>query len=71
VIGYVITAHPSDYPDKYVVRAHHWAGLEHLVSLTPEAVVDSLEEARREVPPGLLRVPRYVEDDPVIVEWWL
>jgi hypothetical protein len=58
---------PADYPSKYVVRKSLVPG-----GVTNEMfVADSLAEARALVPPGLHRLPRQRDDDPVIVEVWL
>jgi len=74
---YVIYHHVKDYPGKFPVK--RW----NLKSATAEAdqvraresqlvgVVDSLEEARKLIPPGLHNVGRREEDDPVIVEAWI
>jgi hypothetical protein len=68
---------PRDYPESYVVRrsvvfcgAHPLAGQVAMDS-QPTAVVSSLEDARAHVPPGRYCLPRYLEDDPCIVEVWL
>ena len=62
--------HPLDYPDKWAVR--RWIistkGGEKSAEL---GLADSLEEARSLVPQGKVRVPRFAEDDPKIVEVWL
>jgi len=34
-------------------------------------LADTLEAIRAMLPPGLVCIPRYVDDDPVIVEVWL
>jgi len=63
----VVYQNPSDYPDKWVVRA--------FVGLTPEpqprTVADSLEEARSVIPLHFTNIGRYAEDDPVIYESWI
>ena len=67
---YAIYYNPSDVPGKYVVR-RWWIDVG---SLTPDPdrhVVDTLEEARKLIPDGFTCVPRYMNDDPVIVEVWV
>lgn len=69
---WVIYRHPLDYSDKFVVRAQHVrprAGVE--IDVEPTAVVDSLEEAREEIPAGLFNLGRQHDDDPAIYEVWL
>ena len=66
LIIYVIYQNPSDFPGKFVLR--RWVGL------NPDqkpAVCMTLAEARRAVPPNKYRLPRFDNDDPVIVETWL
>ena len=74
---YVIYHNVKDYPGKFLVK--RW----NLTSATAEAdqvracesqlvgVVDSLEEARKLIPPGLRNLGRREQDDPVIVEAWI
>lgn len=68
---WTVYQNPSDFPGKFVVRAS--AILAGRVVMDPEAtcVVETLEEARRAIPPGLYRQPRQRLDDPCIVEVWL
>lgn len=68
---WVIYEHPKDYPDKFVVRG--W-NIEHGGVNRPDKSVllaDSLKEARELVPQGLFHLPRFKDDDPVIVETWI
>jgi hypothetical protein len=67
----VIYDHPRDYPEKWVVRAQTLKGHEEIVRSPDCSLHDSLEEARRALPPGLVRFDRDPEDDPVIRETWL
>ena len=58
---------PSDYPDRWVVRAFTVPG-----GPRPEHFVcDTLEHARACVPAGLFRLPRMENDEPQIYETWL
>lgn len=61
---YVIYQCPKDYPDKYVVRL--WK-LDIPVD-PPIAVVDTIEDARANVPEGLYCQQPFPEDDPCIYE---
>ena len=69
---YVIYRQPSDFPDSFVCRSHRLLPCgrsepRHLVSVAPD-----LETVRAMLPrPGLARVERHPQDDPVIVETWL
>lgn len=62
--------HPRDYPDNVVVR-RHWATIPASCDPEPFVVADSLEEARRSLPPGLHNLGRDPRDDPAIVETWI
>lgn len=64
-----ITEKPTDYPEFFVARK--W-----VIGQTPEAtnevlLGETLEEVRAKLPPGLHRMNRSPEDDPVLVESWL
>lgn len=66
---WTVYAHPRDYPDKFVARKCLVATT---VQLTHDMfVADTLAEIRSLLPPGLMRLDRFPEDDPVIVEVWL
>ena len=68
---WVIYRYPDDFPDHYVVRRHSvLPGGLHQVQRRCE-LAESLEQARRKVPPGLTNLGRSRDDDPVIVEVWL
>lgn len=70
---YVIYRHPLDHPAKFVVR--EWFIGDRFYDLRPAdeptAVVDTIEEARAALPPGLVRVQRQRGDDWSIYETWL
>lgn len=84
---FVIYHNALDYPGKFVVRRHRQdldkvrSGFtqsldEAIASSTvpdpkPLTVVDSLDEARDALPPGLTNIGRYDNDDAVIVEVWV
>lgn len=63
---YCVYDHPSDYPEKYVVRA--WIG-GRPTEITYEA--DTLEELRALKSHSMVTIPRMPDDDPVIVECWI
>lgn len=73
LITFTIYEKPKDYPDKFVVR--RWAVVRGQPNPVPDpkawAVTDSLEQARASLPPGLVCIDRYAQDDPVIVETWV
>lgn len=67
---YTIYEHPRDFPEGYVVRA--WDIRPHGVMRPLEARwTQSLDDARKLVPPGLYRMPRSPGDDRTIVETWI
>lgn len=60
---------PKDAPGRYVVRRWH-IGVG--VATAHEAhISETLEGVRGVVPPGMYRLERHADDDPVIVEVWL
>ena len=57
---------PADYPGKFVAR--RWI----LDMPTTDVLVDDTLPALRErLPPGLYRMNRNPQDDPVIIETWI
>jgi hypothetical protein len=71
---YAIYAQPKDYPTKFVVWIHRVIlGEKRLWTESDKdcSLADSLEEARRLLPPGLHNLGRAPEDDPVIAEVWV
>jgi hypothetical protein len=69
---FVITANPSDFPGKFVVRENVIArgSSEPILDPAPLAVVDTITEARAAVPPDRICMPRSPKDPPVVVETW-
>jgi len=67
---WAIYDHPKDHPNHFVVRCQTIiAGATFFGS---PRLYSSLEMARKfGVPPGMTRVSRADEDDPVIVETWI
>lgn len=68
---FTIYRNPSDFAGKYVVRRVCIGPVGFRHDSEPLAVVDTLQEARAAIPPGLYNLGRAVEDDPVIEEVWL
>lgn len=67
---YCITYDPSDHPGMYAVRKH----LAFINGTRPAELIglsSTLEEARKMVPEGLIRIARDDDDDKVIVESWI
>lgn len=70
LIQYTIYARPRDYPNSFVVR--RWRIYANDLRPDPSVnVCQTLEEARSCIPPGLVRIPRFRDDDPTIVEVWM
>lgn len=67
---WVIYDHPSDHPDGFVLRAAYIAKggftVDKVAWKHPE-----VEALRAIVPPGLYRLPRFIDDDPAILEVWV
>jgi hypothetical protein len=68
---WVIYDHPRDYPEKWVVRGQTVEGHGKITPSPDCSLHDSLVEARRAIPPGLVMLSRDPGDDPVIRETWL
>jgi hypothetical protein len=67
---WTVTWNASDYPKQAAARPHLvGAGKQSVVSAV--LLADSLDELRNSLPPGLTRMERQPNDDPVIVEIWL
>lgn len=69
---YTVYNNPKDYPGCFVARRSVVlrSGLLR-VDRIPHAVCSTLEEVRAALPPGLDRLERAPNDDPVIVEVWM
>jgi hypothetical protein len=63
---FVIYDHPKDYPGHFVVR--RWFGT---IATSDFAIANTIEEARAEVPDGLVRLPHQPGEDAVIAETWI
>lgn len=70
---WTIYNHPTDAPEPFGYAVREWhvgdEGGPHATSQVLFAM--TLEDARALVPPGLFRLERDPNDDPVIVETWL
>lgn len=67
---YTIYHSPSDFPDQFVMRKH----VIRPGATTPTddvVTADTLENIRKSIPDGLIRLERDECDDPVIVEVWI
>ena len=70
---FVIYENPSDFPGKFVLRRHmdDYAGGLVGVAVQPDAVEDTLDEARQKLPCGVFNIGRYPQDDVAIKEVWI
>ena len=68
---WVIYDHPRDHPDGYVLRAHYVMGDEKVEVDSVAWASPKVEVLRMIVPPGLYCLPRFENDDPVILEVWI
>jgi hypothetical protein len=69
---YTIYDHPRDYPDHFVVRT--WLvkpGKPEPEPTDEVRLTDTLEEARKHIPPQCVCFQRNEEDDPAVLETWL
>ena len=62
---------PTDFPGQFVVRRFTVTAAEVRRGDNPWSVKDTLEEARKTLPPGLVCMGRTSLDDSKIVETWL
>ena len=63
---WTVYQHPKDFPQSWVVRPHDVPGGPRVECF----VCNSLLEARMFIPPGLVRLARYEDDEPQIYETW-
>ncbi|MEJ6847521.1 hypothetical protein V3589_15035 [Sinorhizobium fredii] len=71
---YVVCKSPPDFPGKFTCRRHTInRGGDGGTEISPEVLVaERIEPIRAEMKQrGLYRLPRFPNDDPVIVECWL
>jgi hypothetical protein len=71
---WVIYARTTDYPAwPYVMREHHIQRRKGERDVTPTEnfhLAETIEELRRRIPKGKIRMLRTEGDEPQIVEWW-
>ncbi len=70
IFSYVIYFNPSDYPGKFVTRRHWTNGTEDIADRRC-VVSETIQEARKAVPSGLVNMGRAYERDMAIYEVWL
>jgi len=68
---YVIYDHPKDHPNNFVVRRWKLAADGTLTAENDCFLAGTIDDARSFVPRGLVHIPRYPQDDPVITEVWM
>lgn len=68
---FCIYRNPSDYPKKYVVRRWTIGSDGELTADDDCMVFTRLTDARKAIPPGLVRIGRDKHDDKTIVEVWI
>lgn len=68
---WVIYWNPKDFRDRYVVRRWLVVASGPIPDEEPTAVVETLDEARRSIPEGLVRLDRSPADERQILEVWL
>lgn len=67
LVIWTICQNPSDYPGLFTMRPHYIARK----TIGPVLTAETLEGIRALLPPNVIRLPRAIEDDQVIVECWL
>jgi hypothetical protein len=63
-----ITTNTTDRPGQFVARPH---SVRHNRPLTAALSAATYDDLIAQLPPGLIKMPRSVFDDPVIVESWM
>lgn len=61
--------HPRDYPEEFVARL--WHGQEPSNHVILARTLDELRVKIQQAHPSAVRIPRFAEDDPTIIEAWL
>lgn len=70
MVQWVVYDHPTDFPDKWVMRAFKVVG-EKIQPTNMAWAFDTLNEIHTMIPEGCARVQRHVLDDPKIYEVWI
>ncbi len=68
---WVVYDHPRDFPDHIVVRRQFAMRNGEVMTAAVGGLYDDIDAAREDLPYGLCCLPRYPDDDPVIVETWI
>ena len=68
---WVIYHRPLDFPDVPYVARRQWVRGDEIEYDPDHFEADTLEEIRAKIPWGLVKIGRYPDDDPVIVECWM
>jgi hypothetical protein len=70
--AYVIYDRPKDYPDSFPVRRHFTLFDGRIIAERDLfGCGDTVDDARRCLPPGLYKMPQLAGDDPAILEVWI
>jgi hypothetical protein len=67
---YTVFYNTVDYPKMYCVRKFH-ATAGHVVPMDMLGTADTLEEARKFIPEGLVPLSPHEEDEDTIIETWI
>lgn len=67
MLMWTVFENPSDHPGKFIARPIE---IRQFQKLAVHLEADTLLGIWQQLPPGLFRLNRNVEDDPVIVETW-
>lgn len=68
---WVVYDHPLDMPEHNIVARRHEVHATGPLATKDVLVGHTLQAVRDQLPRGLARLPRALEDDPTIVEVWL
>ena len=66
---WTVYEHPKDFPGQFIAR--RWIVGGEGRPTNDVLVAESLEGVRKQLPDGLVRLPRNTEDPPVVVETWI
>jgi len=66
---WVVYGFPRDFPEHIAVRRQAVCRGA-IITASFAGIYESLQEARADLPEGLVCLPRFPEDDPSIVEVW-
>lgn len=69
LVVWVVYERPLDFPFGYVVRP--WISAAGHIRAGMSVKAKTLGEARALIPPGLVRLPRMIGEDPAIFESWI